>query len=821
MKSRTYLMSGATALALTFGLGEVAIAQNLAIEEITVTARKRAESLLEIPVAISAFSADELDRSGAMSLEDLSFRTAGMHYNKQGGQIPGRFNTSVRFRGMEANQSAASQQLGTVFMDGVYVSNGVAGIDFSSIERVEIIKGPQSATFGRSTFAGAVNYVTKMPGTEFLGRASGTWAEDGTYDFSVSHEGPLVGDSVAYRLAISGVGTDGQYRSNADGGELGRERTETVTGVIYATPTENFSAKFRAFYSRDNDGPAAGMYLGSRLSDRGSGSANAGTNCYAQGITSPADTLADYFCGETPKVDVDSFISPNTSLNQFSIDAFRAPTATDPRNGRERIKITNVPLVDFIGLRRKTWRLAMILDYEFDGRGLDGHTIQTVTGYSDMRASWVRDFDLTRAQNFLSQDPQVHEDFTQEFRFSSPQDQKFRYSVGVNYFDVSFIQQGNGGLNIWGQDGGVTLTIMGVPNVPGPFTLLGTDFPIEGGETIGVFGSLAYDITDDLTLDFEWRYQEDEITQDDRTTSGVDFQDKFTAFLPRVTLSYQPMDGTTVWATYSEGNIPGFFNTDLAGLTQEDFDRVSQVVGGNLTLFNDEESLENYEIGWKQQLLDNQLYFSLVAYHMDWTNLKTRQGVPITDSTGTDRVLNLQFNAGDADLEGFELEGGFAMGENFSGTATIGWADGQYGTLTCGFSPFKPSATRTDCSGNVPARYPEWSGSFSTSWVDHFEGDWDYFLRFDGHYFGKAWGEEANYSWHGKFWRFNLRAGFERDDFRLEAFVTNLFNDDNYLAASRWSDFSGASLFDFLFSQGLATTPAEKRKFGMKVVYSF
>ena len=126
------------------------------------------------------------------------------------------------------------------------------------------------------------------------------------------------------------------------------------------------------------------------------------------------------------------------------------------------------------------------MDYEFDGGALDGHTVTSVSGYSDMRANWVRDFDLTRAQNFFSQDPQKHEDYTQELTIDSPQDQDLRYSVGVNYFDVSF-------------------------------------------------------------------------------------------------------------------------------------------------------------------------------------NLKTRQGVAITDSTGTDRVLNLQFNAGDADLEGFELENGFAFGENFSG----------------------------------------------------------------------------------------------------------------------------------------------------------
>ena len=77
-----------------------------------------------------------------------------------------------------------------------------------------------------------------------------------------------------------------------------------------------------------------------------------------------------------------------------------------------------------------------------------------------MKASWVRDYDLTPSQNFLSQDPQVHEDLTQELRFASPQDQRFRYSVGLSYFEVDYIQQGNGGHNIWGSDGGVGIGVV-------------------------------------------------------------------------------------------------------------------------------------------------------------------------------------------------------------------------------------------------------------------------------------------------------------------------------------------------------------------------
>jgi iron complex outermembrane receptor protein len=836
---RAFTFAVALVLGVTaFSVVPIAGAQEL--EEVVVTARKRDESLLEIPVAITAFSAEQLDRGGYINLQDLSFATAGLQYHKQGGQKPGRLYTAVRFRGMDTNQSAASQQLGTVFLDGVYMSEGIAGIDFSNIERVEVIKGPQSATFGRSTFAGAVNYVTKTPGFEFAGRLSADIADFGGRDVSLSHEGPIVDGKLAYRVSARSYGTDGQYRSFADGGALGEESTDTIQGVLYWTPTDNFSAKLRYLWSQDSDGPPSAMFLGSPISDRGSNLANGGSNCYSSGVTAPfvGGVTSDYYCGALPQVP-ESFIRPNTQLTPADIAAFNQSVVIDPRNGIARQKIPGVPLVNYVGMKRFQRRAALLLNYEFDGGALEGHSISSTTGYSSMKASWVRDFDMTPAQNFLSQDPMFHEDFTQELRFDSPQDQRFRYSVGVSYFQVDYIQQGNGGHNIWGSDGGVGQTVIteadgtpipGTPPAvfrPGPHSFIGTDFPREGGETTGIFGSLAFDITDNLTADFEWRSQTDDIESDDRTTAGVDFSDSFDSFLPRFTLSYNLNEAGTVWATYSEGNIPGFFNTDLASLSPSDLAATRAVVPG-ASLFNSEETLENTEIGWKQSF-DNGFYFSLVYYQMDWTDLKTRQAVTIIDQNNVQRVLNLQFNAGNAELDGFELEGGFSIGDNFRATFMANIVNGEYGFLTCGFSPFQPVDTtgavapgQRSCIGNTPSRYPESSYAFSGTWTDSLPGgNWDYFARLDGEYFGKAFNEEANFSYIGEFWRFNLRGGFEKENLRLEAYVRNLLDDDSYLAGARWSDFSGAALFDFIFSQGVVVTPADKRLIGLKAVYEF
>lgn len=804
--------------------------QTPAIEEIVVTARKRNESLLEIPTAVTVFGFEEMDRRGFFGLEAISDFTAGMYFNNQGGQIPGRYNEAVRFRGLDTNQSAPSQQIATVFIDGVYFPGGLQGLDFSNIERVEVIKGPQSATFGRSTFAGAVNLITKTPGSEYMGRVSAMAAQYGKYDASLSHEGPIIDEKLAYRLSVRQYGTDGQYRSNADGGRLGEERTSTFGGTLYFAPTENFSGRLRAIVSRDRDGPPAAAFFGGPGSLGGTGGANAGTNCFEVRPEEQANgAVADYYCGELPRnVNIHDFIGLNTSVTPFARSAFAAPTYTPISTGIELPKVPGVPKVNSPGLARDLENYALNLDYTFNGGFLDDYVLSSLSGYGDTRTSWVRDTDLTRFDSSMSQDPSLYEFWSEELRITSPEDRRLRWSLGLSYFEAEYVRHGSLGMSVSGLDAACTL-VQGVC-IPPPYVGGFTTFPEEGGETKGIFGSISFDFTDNLTLDFEWRYQDDKITQDDRTTPGLDYTDAFEAFLPRVTLSYHPVENGTVWGTYSKGNMPGFFNNEFVDLSPTEQQAVRDQVG-DVSLFNDEETLENYEAGWKQTLFGGQLYYSLVVYRMEWDDLKTRQSVPIILDDGTQRALNVQFNAGNATFDGVELEGGFAIGDNLTGQFTLEKVNGEYGVLTCSFSPFKrpqfPGNTfgPRDCAGSTPARYPDSSASFGLAWTDNVgsSGIWNYFIRGDGTYMGKAFSEEANFGWYGKFWRFNLRGGFENEDtgLRLEAFVENLFDDDHYLSAARWSDFSTGINFGFLTNQGIAITPAYRRTIGFKAVYDF
>ncbi len=132
------------------------------IDDIVVTARKREENLQDVPLSLSAFSAEDLQRRGVENAYDLALFTPNFNTQKQVGRTLDR----PTIRGM-ANSSTQGEPNASYFIDGVFVSSSVASATTNTIERIEVLRGPQSAQFGRATFSGAVNYVTRQPGNEW------------------------------------------------------------------------------------------------------------------------------------------------------------------------------------------------------------------------------------------------------------------------------------------------------------------------------------------------------------------------------------------------------------------------------------------------------------------------------------------------------------------------------------------------------------------------------------------------------------------------------------------------------------------------------
>ncbi len=164
------------------------------------------------------------------------------------------------------------------------------------VDRVEIIKGPQAALYGRSTFGGAINYITRTPSlSEYSGRLNASAANFGESDVSASFEGPIVSDKVSFRVGARYYSRGGIFTAS-DGGGLGEESSKSASFSLYAKPTEALTLRFRGFYATDEDGPAAGGIVQGWRND-----SCTGKTINTQDPLVPVASPRNYICGAVPE----------------------------------------------------------------------------------------------------------------------------------------------------------------------------------------------------------------------------------------------------------------------------------------------------------------------------------------------------------------------------------------------------------------------------------------------------------------------------------------------------------------------------------------
>lgn len=762
---------------------------SLSLDEIVISARKRDETLHDVPLTMSAFSSEALQRAGVNNLEDIAMRTPGLQFSNQGVGNAGRLDTVIRFRGMDVNTEVPTQQLATVFIDGIPVTGGVGGIGLDDVQRVEVIKGPQSAFFGRSTFGGAINYVTRTPGDEFKGRITAKVATKGEYDMSGSWEGPLIPGKLAFRLGGRTYHTDGAYKSSADAGRLGEENTDAVELTLAATPTDNFDAKFRVMAYEDEDGAPINGFIGDNY-----------RNCYAKNggplFTPPPGFTGvgpvDYFCGAVPQVGYPP-LGSNTVLPARVRELF-----VDRNSPRFQPFFVDGLDLDHTGLRREAYRVSLAMNYRFGDSGI---TLSSLSGYNQEDVMRLNDFDKEVIDVWYLASARGFEDFSQEIRLTSSDEGRLTWLVGANYFDQHFQNY--------------TWTYYRT-----------TDFLTSSAiidnkvVTTALFGALNYKFTDQWKLSLEGRYQEDDVDEG-TLANGTELKKTFSNFLPRVILQYEPTENTNLYATYSEGNKPGDFNDRMFELNANERQQAFDQTGG--TDFVEEEELENFELGWKQRFLDNRASLSLAGYYMKWKNQVTRVQAVIFNPahpaanpvTGT-RAIELLVSAGKTDLWGVELEGNARVAEGLDLGLTFAWAASEYKEFYCGFVVrFTGSA---DCAGNSSPRFPEFSGSVSANYSRPLNDEWNGFVRGEALYFGDAYIDESNLAWTEDYTTVNLRIGAETETLRLELWARNLLDDDYYTAGARASDFTNGFNFN---QQGASVSSSIGRQVGLTATMRF
>ncbi len=235
--SRGALAFVATSLALpAFAQEDVSI-----FEEILVTATKREQTLQEVPVAVSVVSADTMKDSQVLDIKDLQFLVPSLRISQL--QTSGNVNFIIRGFGNGANNAGIEPSVG-VFIDGVYRSRSAAALsDFPNLERIEVLRGPQSTLFGKNASAGVINVVTAKPNLDnYEGSVSATYGDYSQIILKGDITGPL-SDTTAFSLSGSINQRDGYFTNLDNGSEINELDRQGVRGQLLWEPSDTFSMR--------------------------------------------------------------------------------------------------------------------------------------------------------------------------------------------------------------------------------------------------------------------------------------------------------------------------------------------------------------------------------------------------------------------------------------------------------------------------------------------------------------------------------------------------------------------------------------------------
>jgi outer membrane receptor protein involved in Fe transport len=229
-------------LLATSAFGAVALAQEFVIEEIIVTASKRQTTLQEVPIAVTVVTADVLKKAQIQDIKDLQSLVPSLRVTQL--QTTGNTNFVIRGFGNGANNAGIEPSVG-VFIDGVYRSRSASALaDLPNLERIEVLRGPQSTLFGKNASAGVISVITAKPDLDgYSGSASLTVGDFSQVIVKGDVTGPL-SDTVAFSLSGNVNQRDGYFINLVDGVEYNEHERWGVRGQLLFQPSDNLELRF-------------------------------------------------------------------------------------------------------------------------------------------------------------------------------------------------------------------------------------------------------------------------------------------------------------------------------------------------------------------------------------------------------------------------------------------------------------------------------------------------------------------------------------------------------------------------------------------------
>jgi iron complex outermembrane receptor protein len=697
------------------------------VGEVVVTARKVRENILKTPLAVTALSSQELSKRGITGYQGLEDFTPGFRMENSTVSRNDRGLYTFVIRGMYPADDESDRQSVSIFLDGTPIAGGaVAGL--TDVDQIEVVNGPQSAYFGRSTFAGAVNFITKTPSSKPTATIDASFGQWQSVDVKASVEGPLIPDILSARASFREYNYGGQYPDYGYGGRLGQRSTQSGALDLNFTPTNNFHANAYVTVWRDRDGPAAQGIL-------------TNANCNAGGTIS-------YFCGGYSSVPAYTI-----TQNPYTQAMHNQVSANDPIYTSGRFNQN--------GLDRQAVQSVLTGEYDLP----DGFVLSANAGlgFNNFQLNFDPVNQFPSLKTTLAYVPQKEYSDSAEIRLTSPQTGRLKYLVGFNY----------------ATDGLSYDTSVDV----GPIAIVVSPPVSIVSHTYGIFGSASYDFTNKLTLDAELREQIDQISEQVLLTPYHDAA-TYDSFSPRVILRYQIDPNMQAYASYSTGTRPGQFNISLLGLTPaEQLQITSQ---GNVPARLPQESISMGELGLKGLFFNRTLRIMADVYYGDWKNINVSRNVEYLNG-GTPSTIVLTEAGGAAQLYGVEFQGSYTPTRNWTFDGTFDYSGTRITQTNC--IECLAITGNADPLGNSLPRYPITSGSLSATYRRPVGGGFDGYVRGDYIYTGRQYDTDANTAWIPASNRFNARIGVQNDHYTFEIYGTNLFNDKTPLSINQGTNY--------------------------------
>ena len=778
---KSVLLSASMLVIAGCALSTAAVAQtNAAAPEagddsnvIVVTARKFEEKLQDAPVTVAVVTSKTIENLNLTTIADISKTTAGLTFDESFGRDANR--PVIRGQANILGQSGVAY-----FIDGIYFSGSIADYDVDGIERIEVVKGPQSALYGRNTYSGAINIISKTSSDRFRAKVSADIAEHNRYLLTANFSGPVT-DSISASVGGKFYDYGGEYTNLFDGNKVGKESSYSFSGGFKFDNGGPFSLALRSYFNHTDDGQPA--IFATNADDN---------NCFRDNGALYRGN-GRYFCGT---------IRPQP-INTDYTRAF--PAGVDA------------------GIKSDTLNVSLRLDYDLS----DALTLTSLTGFNRRNQTTRTDGDygpnsfqsvifasfpagpgtrglVNSPTDFTFENANKTEDVSQELRLAYDKD-RLHVILGGYYFkqtdnsrDIRELPSNAVAIGTINAAAAGAALCARTPGCVRTFNSTAITFAQSRNtndlqiRNIATFGSIGYDLTDSLSVSLEGRYSEERIQQAVITrNSGSAFPAAllsartFKKFTPRVTADYKIGSNNLLYANYAQGQKPGGFNG-------------ANAIRAGVPVFS-AENVKGFEIGSKNQFLDGQLTVNLAAFHNKVTGYQLTQNVSVIGPpvTQTSAIVN----AGNATINGFEVEIQARPSRNFTLTANYALADSKF---TSGFDEVQgvlnDAADDNLINCSTGDQFPTVAGCqslfgsikgkriprapvhqvFADIDYSHNLGssDWKFNAGANVTLKSSSFAQVHNFAKTGGSVVVDARLGFENGNFRIQGYVKNLFDED-------------------------------------------